>query len=70
MLAASSRLTLGAVAKLYGVRLWQVRRLYERGILPEPERVARYRVVPRDDLPRIEATLRACGYLRGGATHA
>jgi hypothetical protein len=62
--------TLGAVAKLYGVRVWQVRRLYERRLLPEPGRVGAYRVVTSDELPKIEAALRAAGYLPEGGDHA
>jgi hypothetical protein len=56
--------TLGAVAKRYGVRLWQVRRLYERRILPEPARLGLYRVVTDADLPTIHRALIAAGYLR------
>ncbi len=56
-------LPLGAVAKRCGVTQRQVRRLFERGILPEPPRVGAYRVVDQDDLPRVEAALRAAGYL-------
>jgi DNA-binding transcriptional MerR regulator len=58
-------LTLGNVAKQLGVPIWAIRRLYERGILPEPARVALYRVVSADDLPAIEVALRRAGYLSG-----
>jgi hypothetical protein len=55
--------SLGAVARRFGVAVWQVRRLYERRILPEPPRVGAYRVIFPGDLPRIEAALREAGYL-------
>jgi hypothetical protein len=56
-------LTIGAIAKHFGLSTWKVRRLFERRILPEPSRVGAYRVVAAADLPRIEAALRGCGYL-------
>lgn len=60
--------TLGQVAERFGVQLWQVRRLYERGILPEPERVGTSRVVGQKDLAGIERALREAGYaVRGPA---
>jgi hypothetical protein len=65
-------LTVGAVARRYGIPPWMVRRVYERGLLPEPPRVGAYRVVPVDDLPRLEAALRGAGYLppAGDTGHA
>lgn len=64
--------TVGAVAIRFGCRPWQVRRLFERGLLPQPPRVGAYRVIPAADLPRVEAALRLAGYLAGGSevTHA
>jgi DNA-binding transcriptional MerR regulator len=55
--------TLGDVARHFGVEVWQVRRLYERGILPPAARVGLYRVVTTDDLPIVERALRSAGYL-------
>jgi DNA-binding transcriptional MerR regulator len=63
-------LTLGAVARHFGCRPWQVRRLFESGKLPEPRRVGAYRVFTPDELPRIEAALRQAGYLPEGGPHA
>ena len=57
-------LTLGVVAARYGVKLWQVRRLYERHLLPQAARCGRYRVVAESDLHSIRAALVAAGYLR------
>lgn len=63
-------LPLGSVAKRLGVTQKQVRRLFERGILPEPPRVGAYRVVDEADLPIVEAALRRAGYLRDGRREA
>jgi hypothetical protein len=54
------------VARHYGVEPWQVRRLFERGLLPEAHRVGAYRVIAVDDLPQVEAVLKAAGYLPEG----
>jgi DNA-binding transcriptional MerR regulator len=56
-------LTIGAVADQFGVAAWQVRRLFERGILPPADRVGAYRVINPADLPKIGAALRQAGYL-------
>jgi hypothetical protein len=56
-------LTIGQVARRFGVAAWKVRRLYESGRLQEPSRVGAYRVVGADELPAIEAALREAGYL-------
>ncbi len=56
-------MTLGDVARRLGCHVWQVRRLYERSLLPEPPRVGSYRVVHGPDLPRVAEALRAAGYL-------
>jgi DNA-binding transcriptional MerR regulator len=55
-------LTIGAVAEHFGVLAWQVRRLFERGILPPAARVG-HRVVDQTGLPKIETALRQAGYL-------
>jgi DNA-binding transcriptional MerR regulator len=56
-------LTVGAVAKHFGVHPWQVRRVYERGLLPPAARVGAYRIIAVADLPLVEAALRQAGYL-------
>ena len=56
-------LTIGAVARRYGCFAWQVRRLFERGLLPPAARVGAYRVIAAADLPQVEVALRAAGYL-------
>jgi hypothetical protein len=59
-----SHLTLGPVGRLYGCPTWQIRRLFERGLLPPAPRIGAYRVVAVEDLPRVEQALRAAGYLK------
>lgn len=51
------------VAELCGVAEWQVRRLFELGILPDPPRFAGKRAIPPDMLPTILDALRARGYI-------
>jgi hypothetical protein len=64
-------LTIGDVAKNLGCETWQVRRVITTGRLPEPARLGCYRIFYPDDLPRVEAALRAAGYLpRGVAANA
>jgi DNA-binding transcriptional MerR regulator len=61
----SELMTIGEAAeRLGGVQVWRLRRLYERGILREPPRVGRNRVVSSEDLPRLREALRAAGYLQ------
>jgi DNA-binding transcriptional MerR regulator len=57
-------LTIGNIAARFGVPAWQVRRLFERGLLPPAARVGAYRVIAESDLPRVEEALRKAGYLR------
>jgi hypothetical protein len=69
-MSVKTPLTIGAVANHFGCRPWQVRRLFERGILPAAERVGVYRVINPAELPVIEAALRECGYLPSQAREA
>jgi hypothetical protein len=56
-------LTLGAVARHFACQTWQIRRLFERNLLPPAARVGSYRVIAREDLSLVENALRAAGYL-------
>jgi hypothetical protein len=56
-------MTVGEAAARLGVAPWRVVRLYLRGLLPEPERVGRVRVVTEAHLPAIRAALVRAGYL-------
>jgi hypothetical protein len=63
---ATSASTLGPIARHFDVEVWQIRRLFERRILPEPDRIGNYRVIPAEQLPLIESALRQAGYLPEG----
>jgi hypothetical protein len=56
-------LTTGDVARHFGCQVWQVRRLFERHLLPRGPKFGAYYLIPAEDLPRVEAALRAAGYL-------
>ncbi len=56
--------TIGPLARRFGVSAWKVRRVFERGLLPEPGRAGCYRILPESDLPALEAALRRAGYLK------
>jgi hypothetical protein len=56
-------LTLGQVAKRFGCRTWQVARLFEREILPEPKRIGILRVISIGELETVRAALEECGYM-------
>ena len=60
----SSPMTLGEVATHFHIQLWQVRSLYQRGLLPPAQRIGRFRIVDASELPKLESALRAAGYLR------
>jgi hypothetical protein len=68
--ATAFHLTVGDVAARFRCDVWQVRRLFTRGLLPEPGRVGAYRVIPESDLPTIKAALVKAGYLTTDATEA
>ena len=62
--------TVGDAARRLGVHPWQVRRIYERGILPEPLRFGAYRLITDSELPALEEALKKVGYLKEGSAHA
>jgi hypothetical protein len=59
-------LTLGDVAQRLGCQLWQVARVIDRGLFPQPARVGCYRVLSLDDLPAMRAALIKAGFLKEG----
>jgi hypothetical protein len=63
-MSESCYLTVGAVARRFNCQAWQIRRLFERGLLPQAPRVGAYRVIAIADLPRVKQALRSAGYLR------
>lgn len=56
-------LLLGEAADRLGVEVWQLRRLFERGLLPAARRIGPFRVLAARDLPRIKKALCGAGYL-------
>lgn len=46
------------IGELLGVAEWRVRRLYESGRLPEPDRFGGKRAIPRESIPAIVDALR------------
>jgi hypothetical protein len=57
--------TLGQVAEHFGVRTWQVVKLFERGLLPAgfATRIGILRIVRPEQMAQVEQALRAGGYL-------
>lgn len=55
--------TTGDLSKRFNVPVWQILQAIRRGFLDEPARVGIYRVWREEDLPSVEAALRAAGYL-------
>jgi hypothetical protein len=62
----SSLFTTREVAEILGTQTWRVRRLFEDGTLPEPDRFAGKRAIPRASLPAILDALRARGWVQQG----
>ena len=58
-----SYLSLGEVADLLSAQSWRIARLFELGVLPEPERVAGRRMIPREMVPEVAEALRNRGWL-------
>ena len=56
--------TTTAIARRFRLPVWMVRRIFERGLLPDPPRIGGYRVIADSDIPAVEAALRQAGYLR------
>ena len=55
--------TIGQIAERFGVPTWQVRRLFQRDLLPPAKRLGVYRVFGEEDLTAIEAALDKAGYI-------
>ncbi len=56
-------LSLGEVADLLSVQSWRIARLFELQVLPEPERIAGRRLIPKETIPEVIDALRARGWL-------
>lgn len=55
--------TTAEIAALLGTETWRVRRLFESGTLPEPDRFAGKRAIPESLLPDITTALQERGWL-------
>lgn len=66
MMAKKTEYTTGDLAAHFQVRDWQIRRVFERGLVQERGRLGKYRLVYHGDLPAVERALRQLGYLPGG----
>lgn len=56
-------IALGDVAAAVGCESWRLRRLFERGVLPEPQRVGGYRVFQASEIPTIRLAAEKAGIL-------
>jgi AraC-like DNA-binding protein len=63
-------LTVGDLAQHFKVSSWKIRRIFERGLLPQPLRLGLYRAIPSADLHKVERALREAGYLAEEVAHA
>jgi hypothetical protein len=59
-------LATGEAATLLGCKDWLAGRVYRRGLLAEPARAGRLRLIRRADLPELRRALVAAGYLLSG----
>lgn len=50
------------VGDMLGHPQWRIRRLFEDGTLPEPDKFGNNRVIPESLLPKILAALKDKGY--------
>jgi hypothetical protein len=53
----------GTAARQIGIEHWQLVRLYTRGLVEEPHRFGRFRVVRVADLDKLRAAAVRAGYL-------
>jgi hypothetical protein len=56
--------TTADVARRLGVRAWTVARLFERGLVEEPERLGRVRMIAEDRMQEVRDALERAKYLR------
>ena len=60
-------LSLGELAELLSVQSWRIARLFELGILPEPERIAGRRMIRKEMVVDVVDALRERGWLPKGS---
>jgi hypothetical protein len=56
-------ISLGDLAQDLGVQSWRIARLFELGLIPEPPRLSRRRIIPKADIPAIVEALRCRHWL-------
>jgi len=56
-----SYLTTGELGDALGIQAWRIARLFERGLLPEAQRIGGRRLIPKSLIPVIVDALRARG---------
>ena len=56
-------LTIGQLGDTLGVQCWRIARLFELGILPEPPRAGRARLIHKSRVPAIVDALRERGWM-------
>lgn len=55
--------TTGQLARRHNIPMEYVRRVFTRGAVPEPPRIAGNRVIPSEVVPLVEAELRRVGHI-------
>jgi hypothetical protein len=55
--------SVGGLGDTLGVQSWRIARLFELGILSEPPRIGRRRLIPKSMIPLIVDALRTRGWL-------
>ena len=61
--ATPSHFTSGELGDFLGVQAWKIARVFELGILEEPDRVGGRRLIPKSLIPAIVDALRDRGWL-------
>jgi hypothetical protein len=67
MATADRMWMVGAAAKAIGIDGWQLARLFQRHLVPEPRRFGRYRVIDPADLPQLREAAAKAGYFTEAA---
>lgn len=56
--------TIGELGDLLQVQSWRIARLFELGVLSEPQRIGGRRLIPKSSIPTIVDALRDRGWIR------
>jgi len=56
-------LSTGDLGDALGVQSWRIARLFELGVLPEPQRIGNRRLIPKSMVPRVVDALRERNWL-------